>query len=70
MDGEFDFAAPLVERFTAYHRRSYICKAGLGDVLIGAAATVADYNGAAKAGTKYVLLALPSSPSARPRARL
>jgi 4-hydroxybutyryl-CoA dehydratase/vinylacetyl-CoA-Delta-isomerase len=37
--------APLVERFTAYHRRSYVCKTGVGDVLIGAAATIADYNG-------------------------
>jgi 4-hydroxybutyryl-CoA dehydratase / vinylacetyl-CoA-Delta-isomerase len=38
-----------VERFTGYHRRSYVCKTGLGDVLIGAAATIADYNGVAKA---------------------
>ncbi len=43
--GETEFVAPLVERFAAYHRRSYVCKAGVGDVLIGAAATVADYNG-------------------------
>jgi 4-hydroxybutyryl-CoA dehydratase/vinylacetyl-CoA-Delta-isomerase len=49
MNGEFDFAAPLVERFTSYHRRSYVCKTGLGDVLIGAAATIADYNGVAGA---------------------
>jgi 4-hydroxybutyryl-CoA dehydratase/vinylacetyl-CoA-Delta-isomerase len=35
----------LVERFTAFHRRSYVCKAGVGDVLIGAAATIAEYNG-------------------------
>ena len=49
MDGEFDFAALLVERFTCYHRRSYVCKTGVGDVLIGAAATVADYNGVAQA---------------------
>jgi 4-hydroxybutyryl-CoA dehydratase/vinylacetyl-CoA-Delta-isomerase len=35
----------LVERFTCYHRRSYVCKTGVGDVLIGAAATIADYNG-------------------------
>jgi 4-hydroxybutyryl-CoA dehydratase/vinylacetyl-CoA-Delta-isomerase len=49
MDGETDFAATLVERFTAYHRRSYVCKTGLGDVIIGAAATIADYNGVAKA---------------------
>ncbi len=45
MCGETDFVAPLVERFTAYHRRSYVCKTGVGDVLIGAAATIADYNG-------------------------
>eukprot|EP00931_Biecheleriopsis_adriatica_P036339 TRINITY_DN20936_c0_g1_i1.p1 TRINITY_DN20936_c0_g1~~TRINITY_DN20936_c0_g1_i1.p1 ORF type:complete len:574 (+),score=120.99 TRINITY_DN20936_c0_g1_i1:39-1760(+) len=49
MDGEVDFTGILVERFTAYHRRSYICKAGLGDVMLGAAATVADYNGVSKA---------------------
>ncbi len=45
MCGEYEFAAPLVERFTAYHRRSYVCKTGVGDVLIGAAAAIADYNG-------------------------
>jgi 4-hydroxybutyryl-CoA dehydratase / vinylacetyl-CoA-Delta-isomerase len=49
MDGQYDFAAMLVERFTCYHRRSYVCKAGVGDVLIGAAATIAEYNGAEKA---------------------
>ncbi len=49
MDGEWQFAASLVERFTAYHRRSYVCKTGLGDVIIGAAATIADYNGVSKA---------------------
>lgn len=49
MDGEYDFAAMLVERFTCYHRRSYVCKSGVGDVLIGAAATIAEYNGADKA---------------------
>jgi 4-hydroxybutyryl-CoA dehydratase/vinylacetyl-CoA-Delta-isomerase len=48
MNGEFEFAAMLVERFTCYHRRSYVCKTGLGDVLIGAAATIADYNGVEK----------------------
>jgi len=35
----------LVERFTSFHRRSYVCKSGVGDVLIGAAATAAQYNG-------------------------
>ncbi len=48
MDGESEFASMLVERFTCYHRRSYVCKTGVGDVLIGAAATVADYNGVEK----------------------
>jgi len=48
MDGEAEFASMLVERFTCYHRRSYVCKTGVGDVLIGAAATVADYNGVEK----------------------
>ncbi len=45
LDGETEFAATLVERFTTYHRRSYVCKTGVGDVLIGAAALVADANG-------------------------
>jgi 4-hydroxybutyryl-CoA dehydratase/vinylacetyl-CoA-Delta-isomerase len=49
MDGEYAFASMLVERFTCYHRRSYVCKSGVGDVLIGAAATIAEYNGADKA---------------------
>jgi 4-hydroxybutyryl-CoA dehydratase/vinylacetyl-CoA-Delta-isomerase len=49
MDGETDFAAMLVERFTSYHRRSYVCKSGVGDVLVGAAATIAEYNGAERA---------------------
>jgi len=45
MNGETEFASMLVERFTTYHRRSYVCKTGLGDVVIGAAAAIADYNG-------------------------
>jgi len=47
---EWDFAGMLVERFAGYHRQSYGgCKVGVGDVLIGAAALAADYNGAHKA---------------------
>jgi len=47
---EYDFSGTLVERFAGYHRQSYGgCKVGVGDVLIGAAALAADYNGAAKA---------------------
>ena len=49
MEGEVDYASTLVERFTCYHRRSYVCKTGLGDVLIGAAAAAADYNGISNA---------------------
>ncbi len=41
MDGEWEYASSLVERFTTYHRSSYVCKTGLGDVLIGAAAAAA-----------------------------
>lgn len=50
MDGETEFAGMLVERFASYHRQSYGgCKVGVGDVLIGASALAADYNGAARA---------------------
>ncbi|CDZ75349.1 4-hydroxybutyryl-CoA dehydratase/vinylacetyl-CoA-Delta-isomerase [Peptoniphilus sp. ING2-D1G] len=49
MDGETDFSGMLVERFAGYHRQSYACKTGVGDVLIGAAALAADYNGVPKA---------------------
>jgi len=45
LDGEYEFARELVTRFTAYHRASYVCKTGLGDVLTGAAASIAEYNG-------------------------
>ena len=49
MDGEWEYASTIVERFTTYHRSSYVCKTGLGDVLIGAAATAADHNGVSNA---------------------
>jgi 4-hydroxybutyryl-CoA dehydratase/vinylacetyl-CoA-Delta-isomerase len=49
MEGEVEFASMLVERFTCYHRRSYVCKTGLGDVLIGASAAIAEYNGISNA---------------------
>lgn len=50
MCGEIDFTGMLVERFAGYHRQSYGgCKVGNGDVLIGAVASIADYNGASKA---------------------
>ena len=50
LNGEYEFAGMLVERFAGYHRQSYGgCKVGVGDVLIGAAAVAAEYNGAQKA---------------------
>jgi 4-hydroxybutyryl-CoA dehydratase/vinylacetyl-CoA-Delta-isomerase len=50
MDGEYDFSGMLVERFAGFHRQSYGgCKVGVGDVLIGATALAAEYNGVEKA---------------------
>lgn len=50
MNGEYDFSGMLVERFAGFHRQSYGgCKVGVGDVLIGAAALAAEYNGVEKA---------------------
>lgn len=50
MCGEIDFTAMLVERFASYHRQSYGgCKPGIGDVMVGAAASMADYNGVPRA---------------------
>jgi 4-hydroxybutyryl-CoA dehydratase/vinylacetyl-CoA-Delta-isomerase len=46
---EYEFAGQLVEKFAAYHRQSYACKVGVGDVLIGAAQSPAEYNNAARA---------------------
>lgn len=50
LNGETEYAGMLVERFAGFHRQSYGgCKVGVGDVLIGAAAAIADYNGCARA---------------------
>jgi 4-hydroxybutyryl-CoA dehydratase/vinylacetyl-CoA-Delta-isomerase len=46
MDGEYEFAQEMVARFTSYHRASYVCKTGLGDVMVGAATSIARQNGA------------------------
>jgi len=46
---EWDFAADFVEKFASYHRQSYACKSGIGDVLIGAAQLIAEYQGTSKA---------------------
>lgn len=50
MAGEHAFSGMLVERFAGYHRQSYGgCKPGVGDVLIGAAQSLAQYQGTDKA---------------------
>ncbi|HHV72882.1 MAG TPA: 4-hydroxybutyryl-CoA dehydratase [Clostridia bacterium] len=47
---EYEWAGTLVERFASYHRQNYGgCKGGVSDIVVGAAATIADYNGTAKA---------------------
>ncbi|MFZ7104560.1 MAG: 4-hydroxyphenylacetate 3-hydroxylase family protein [Peptococcaceae bacterium] len=50
MCGEYEFAGSLVERFATLHRQNYGgCKGGVSDVVTGAAAAIAEYNGAGKA---------------------
>jgi 4-hydroxybutyryl-CoA dehydratase/vinylacetyl-CoA-Delta-isomerase len=50
MCGEYEFAGLLVERFASYHRQNYGgCKTGVADILIGACAALASYQGTAKA---------------------
>ena len=44
--GEYEYAGPIVRNFGNFHRHSHGgCKYGVGDVIIGAAALAADYNG-------------------------
>ncbi|MCC6157892.1 MAG: 4-hydroxyphenylacetate 3-hydroxylase family protein [Deltaproteobacteria bacterium] len=45
MCGETEYVGELVEKFATFHRQSYACKVGVGDVLIGATQTIAEYNG-------------------------
>jgi 4-hydroxybutyryl-CoA dehydratase/vinylacetyl-CoA-Delta-isomerase len=50
MCGEVEFAAEMVARFSAFHRQSHGgCKSGKIDCMVGAALTIMDYNGTAKA---------------------
>jgi len=46
---EGDFASDLVERFASFHRQSYACKSGIGDVLVGSAQLIAEYQGTSNA---------------------
>lgn len=44
LNGEVDFAGKLALRFALYHRHSYTgCKPGIGDVIMGTTALLADY---------------------------
>ena len=50
MCGESEFSGLLVERFACYHRQNYGgCKGGVSDIVIGAAAVMAEMSGYAKA---------------------
>ena len=50
LNGEYEFAGMIVERFAGYHRQSYGgCKVGVGDVLIGATQLAVEMAGCAKA---------------------
>jgi 4-hydroxybutyryl-CoA dehydratase/vinylacetyl-CoA-Delta-isomerase len=46
MCGEYQYAQEYVEAFASYHRQNYGgCKTGVADVIIGATAAMAEYNG-------------------------
>jgi 4-hydroxyphenylacetate 3-monooxygenase/4-hydroxybutyryl-CoA dehydratase/vinylacetyl-CoA-Delta-isomerase len=49
MCGEWEFGGKLAQLFALFHRHSYTgCKAAVGDMMIGFAALVAEYNGIAR----------------------
>jgi aromatic ring hydroxylase len=49
LNGETDFAGELALRFALYHRHSYTgCKPGVGDIIMGTTALLADYQNIAK----------------------
>jgi aromatic ring hydroxylase len=49
--GEWEFAGEIVDKFVRIHRTiGSGCKAGFLDIMIGAAATIAEYNGVPRAG--------------------
>ena len=50
MSGEADFTGTLVERFATLHRQNYGgCKGGVSDIIIGASALAAQYQGSLNA---------------------
>ncbi len=51
INGETEFGGELALMFALYHRHSYCgCKPGIGDVMMGTTALLADYNGVEKTG--------------------
>lgn len=51
LNGETEFAGQLALRFALYHRHSYTgCKPGIGDVIMGTTALLADYQNIKKQG--------------------
>ncbi len=51
LDGETEFGSELAMMFALYHRHSYCgCKPGVGDVMYGLTALLADYNDVEKTG--------------------
>ncbi|WP_130862614.1 4-hydroxyphenylacetate 3-hydroxylase family protein [Bacilliculturomica massiliensis] len=51
LNGEVDMAGKMALRFALYHRHSYTgCKPGIGDVIMGTAALIADYQNIKKQG--------------------
>lgn len=51
MNGETEFAGKMALSFALYHRHSYTgCKPGIGDVIMGTTALLADYNNIKKEG--------------------
>jgi len=62
LNGETDIGGELALMFALYHRHSYCgCKPGIGDIMTGMTALLADYNGVEKTGhTKEKLAELIS----------
>ncbi|CQB51966.1 HpaB/PvcC/4-BUDH [Syntrophomonas zehnderi OL-4] len=58
LNGETDIGGQLALLFALYHRHSYCgCKPGIGDVILGTTALLADYNGVEKTGHTRAQLA-------------
>jgi 4-hydroxybutyryl-CoA dehydratase/vinylacetyl-CoA-Delta-isomerase len=53
--GEYQFTGSLAEAFANHHRHSCIgCRAGLGDMIIGASALMSEYNGLSVSSVEHI----------------